>query len=384
MFPIIKSEWDFALWAMLFGMAAFAYWCEKFRWGRNISAVVIVISLSIILTNLKIIPSTADVYDGAWDFLVPIVIPLLLFRANLKKVAKESGATLIAFLLGAIGVVLGTWVGISVLDLGNNESELAGIFTATYIGGGVNFAATVKATNFQQGDILAASVAADNVATNIYVVLLIMLPAVTWIHRCFKTEQIDNAFVLEGGHEESADDHNSGKINLFGLCLALTTAFTIAALGEGAAYLTDSETYSILYISFFTLLVSTLMPNLVKKFSGDEFAGQIAILLFLGALAASADIWVMLENAPILFVFAWIIIGVHLIFIFVAGWIFKLDLGEVIIGSIACIGGPTVAGPLARAKGWNSLALPGILVGTLGYAIGTFIGFGFFEFLSRG
>ena len=124
------------------------------------------------------------------------------------------------------------------------------------------------------------------------------------------------------------------------------------------------------------------MPNLVKKFSGDEFAGQIAILIFLGALAASADIWIMMENAPILFAFVWIIIGVHLLFVFTVGRLFNLDLAEIVIGSIACIGGAATAGPLARAKGWNDLVVPGILVGTLGYSIGTFLGFGFFEYLS--
>ena len=36
--------------------------------------------------------------------------------------------------------------------------------------------------------------------------------------------------------------------------------------------------------------------------------------------------------------------------------------------------GATTAPALAATRGWNSLVTPGVLVGVLGYALGTFIG----------
>ena len=38
------------------------------------------------------------------------------------------------------------------------------------------------------------------------------------------------------------------------------------------------------------------------------------------------------------------------------------------------VGGPTTAAAMAVARRWNTLIIPAILCGTLGYAIATFIG----------
>jgi uncharacterized membrane protein len=65
---------------------------------------------------------------------------------------------------------------------------------------------------------------------------------------------------------------------------------------------------------------------------------------------------------------------VHLIFLLLAGYIFKLDLAELVIASNANMGGPTTAAAMAVARKWKTLVIPAILCGTLGYAIATFIG----------
>ncbi|MBC8004265.1 MAG: DUF819 family protein, partial [Verrucomicrobia bacterium] len=54
--------------------------------------------------------------------------------------------------------------------------------------------------------------------------------------------------------------------------------------------------------------------------------------------------------------------------------LFKFDVYEVIISSSANIMGPSVAAPMAASLGQKKLITPAILVGILGYVIGTFIG----------
>jgi uncharacterized membrane protein len=65
---------------------------------------------------------------------------------------------------------------------------------------------------------------------------------------------------------------------------------------------------------------------------------------------------------------------VNMLFCFVFGKVFKFDLEDCILASNACIGGPTTAAAMAISKGWIKLVGPIMLVGTLGYVIGTYFG----------
>lgn len=58
-------------------------------WGRKYSGVMLLMTAAIVLANLKIIRTAAPVYDVVWDYLAPIAIPLLLFRADLKRVDRK-------------------------------------------------------------------------------------------------------------------------------------------------------------------------------------------------------------------------------------------------------------------------------------------------------
>jgi uncharacterized membrane protein len=69
-----------------------------------------------------------------------------------------------------------------------------------------------------------------------------------------------------------------------------------------------------------------------------------------------------------------IIMFFHFIFLISLARLFKLDVYEVIISSAANIMGPSVAAPMAASLGQKKLITPGILVGILGYVIGTFLG----------
>jgi len=119
----------------------------------------------------------------------------------------------------------------------------------------------------------------------------------------------------------------------------------------------------------------------VEKLSGYREAGNVMMFIFLASVGASADVWQLIETAPILFVFATVIVTVHLLLLFGIGMLLKLDLAELAMASAVCIGGPSSAPALASALGWRDLLIPGILAGSLGYAIGSFIGVTLVEFL---
>ena len=107
---------------------------------------------------------------------------------------------------------------------------------------------------------------------------------------------------------------------------------------------------------------------------GAEELGTWLIYLFYFVIGVPASIVLIIKKAPILLVLCMLIVVVNMLFSFVFGKLLKFDLEEIILASNANIGGPTTAAGMAISQGWTKLVGPCILVGTLGYAIGTWLG----------
>jgi uncharacterized membrane protein len=76
------------------------------------------------------------------------------------------------------------------------------------------------------------------------------------------------------------------------------------------------------------------------------------------------------------FYFTLVVVGIHGLVVFGIGRLLRLDLGSLSVASQAAVGGPSSALAVAVSREWKGLVLPGIIVGLLGYALGTYLGFG--------
>ena len=181
--------------------------------------------------------------------------------------------------------------------------------------------------------------------------------------------------------ESQARLHRIANLNIAGLLAALALAFMLAAIGKALAELVGKPQFAILVTTALTLLLATFLPRQVRKLSGHGEAGNVMMFIFLASVGATADIWELIAIGPVLFIFASVIIVAHLIILFGAGKVLKLDLAELAMASAVCIGGPSSAAALASAKGWRDLLIPGVLAGSFGYAVGSLIGVGVVEWL---
>ncbi len=371
--PLISTEQTWALWAVLLIVAAFGLWAERTKIGSRLSAAVIAILGTFVLSNLSIIPASAPVYDSVWSYLVPLAIPLLLFKADLKRILREAGPTLIAFGFGAIGTVIGTIVAYQVIPLGEHGWQLAAIFCSTYIGGSMNFVAAAEAVQLKNSDMLAAGVAADNLIMTVYFLLLFAIPSIRWFLKRFRHEPEQ----LAGEAVSAAAAANPGReIDVLSMAKALAIGLTICAVGFALSDLTGIRGSGILIITALMVFLATLFPKFFGAIPGADQLGVLLMQIFFAAIGASANIFVVLKVGAVLFVFAALILLVHLVFLLSAGKLLKLDLAEMVIASNANMGGPTTAAAMAVARKWDALVIPAILCGTLGYAVATFIGVG--------
>jgi len=310
---------------------------------------------------------------------VPVLIPLFLLKADLKKIFFETGRMTLAFGLAALATVIGAIVAFGVLDFGADERGIAGVFTATYIGGSVNFAALLDITGLRENaDFVSAATAVDNLASGLFLAALALLPGWRWLANRFPARDHTKG-------EVEADE--GGKATAATLTITIAFALTIVALGDALTGLLGSLLNSMgvedaarqagnwryALITILTLIPATLMPKTMARLHGGYELGIGLAFVFFAAIAAGADIPSLLQTAPLLMALVLILLLVHGIVLFGLGSLLRLSLPELIIASNAAILGATTAPALAAAKGWKDLVTPGVLVGVFGYALGTII-----------
>lgn len=393
---IVQSDDTWMLWGILAVWASISIFLEqKYKWASVLSGAVIALLGALILSNLNIIPTESPVYDAVWTYLVPLAIPLLLFNINMRELFQESKKLILTFLICATGTVIGSSIGFFLLkDHIPELAKLSAAIAASYVGGGVNFAA-VTARFEPSSEMVSATVVADNMVMAAMFALFMLIPSLWFFKKRFNTPHIDE---LERGRvnkgETLASEYwHRKEISLKDVAASVGTSFFLVVLSFKLAEFfdrvspSDENTSGIvvflngmlgekyLLLSTLTFLFIYLFPNYFNKIKGGQELGTYLIYIFFVVIGAPASIPLIIEKAPLLILFVSIVglfnLGTGLLF----GKLFKLDLEHIVLASNATVGGPTTASAMAIAKGWRNLVGPILVVGTLGYIIGNYIGF---------
>ena len=128
------------------------------------------------------------------------------------------------------------------------------------------------------------------------------------------------------------------------------------------------------WITTFSVIVATFFSKPVEKMHGSQEIGTYLIYLFLFVIGVPANIYTVLVEAPLFLVLTFIMVVINMLFCFLGAKLLRFDLEDAIIASNANIGGPTTAAGMAISQGWAKLVGPAMLVGTLGYVLGTYAG----------
>jgi len=392
--PLIGAENIWVLWAVCAVCAAAAIYLEqRYAWAAKMTGCVIALVLAIILSNFGIIPMDAPVWDAVWGYVVPLSIPLLLLQCDMRKIGKESGRILIIFLIGSFGTACGALLGYAALNKFIPElSGLAGVFTGSYIGGTVNFAALSAAFDVS-GEMISAATVADNLLMVLYFFALIAMPSISFFRRHYPHPYVDEVEAAgvstEQGKTQAAAFWGKKEISLKDIALAAGTGFTIVALSNvistalagvipaSNAFLQILNTLfgnMYLWITTIAMCCATFAPKFFGEIKGSQELGTYLIYLFFFVIGVPASVPMIIMNSPMLLVFAAIIVITNMAFSLIAGKLLKFNLEDIILASNANIGGPTTAVAMAVSKGWTKLVGPILLIGTLGYVLGTYFG----------
>lgn len=359
---------------ILTGLAAFGFWVETTAIGRKASGVLIILCLGVLLSNIQIIPHSADAYGVVGSMLVPLAIPMLLFRADLKQVFAEVGPMLKAFIASALVIAVSIIVLTLAFDFGKYESKVAGTLAGSYIGGSLNFVATAQAVQLDDPNHYVAALTADTIGAVLFLILLMVMPALAFVRRLMPSRYYSEAGAnlgAEAGHQETTA---AKPFDIAGLAAAMATSFIICALADLISAKLGQESYSILIITILALLVANFMKPLVKRFNSEFEVGTFFMYMFFVTIGAGADVATIAGVALPYVVLICLAVAMFFVLILVVGRVLRLDLAELMVAANACILGPATAAALAAGQGWKDLVTPGMLTGILGYSVGTFIG----------
>lgn len=391
----ISAESTWILWAVLASCAALAIFLEqKYSWASKVTGCILALTFTLILSNLKIIPTEAPVYDAVWSYVVPLAVPMLLFNADIKKIGRDSGRVLIIYLFSGIGTVLGGFVAYFALKNAIPAlNDIVPMFVGTYTGGSVNFVAMSQQYKVP-GATVSAALVADNLLMALYFFTLMALPTMAVIKKHYKMPLV-NALEQQSESDMEANKTMAAKywgakeISLKDIAFTVALSFVIVAVsdklatvfgdlfkGEGAvsAILGGLLGNKYLLMTTITMIIASAFPKQISSIRGSQEIGTFLIYLFFAVIGAPASIGLILRESPLLLLFALIVVLINLIVSLIFGKLFKFNIEEIIIASNANVGGPTTAAAMAVSKGWTELIVPALLVGTLGYVIGNYYG----------
>ncbi|DBB01832.1 TPA: hypothetical protein ACH3X1_000442 [Trebouxia sp. C0004] len=365
---LIQEGWP--LWAALSACAAGGQVLEqRTSFGSAVSAPLLSLLLALALSAGGILPVTSPAYDVIWTYIMPLGAALYLLESDLRQLLSAASSTFGAFVIGAVGSVLGTIVAWLVLGtrLGPDGYKVASALCASYIGGSVNFAAVSQSLGLAPGPLLAASMAADNIAMAAYLTAIMVIPAKNMIdsahsppivaaaaaaggvksameasshqHHAQAACDIDMGDMVNGATSADAAVHTvSASVSKTAIAasptvesIALALAFGVAAcaFGEGLAGAVGLSSINLAAMAVVASLLASMGTSInaragapsASPFTGSEALGGALMLLFFATIGAGAGSLSALWSTGWLTAFIAIQLSVHLAVIIFGGYV---------------------------------------------------------------
>jgi len=339
------------------------------------------------LSNSGVIPLESDLYDFVKDWLLPASLILFTMSVDIPAVMRLGPKQLTLFLAGTATIVVGGPLAYLVLGglVPSSEGDqvwrgLAAL-SGSWIGGAANFVAvgeSVKASSEIMGKIIVVDVA----LANIWMAILLFFAAREegldrWIGA-------DRASLEELRRKSEAFQAQVARLpSLSDFFLIFFLAFGGTAISSAAAgycaHLTNEhapQLSSILGEFAWKVLIATAVgvgisytPMRKLEGAGASKIGSVFLYLLVTTIGAKAQFAAVFE-VPSLLAIAGVWITIHAVVLLLLRWLLRAPIFCMAVGSQANIGGAASA-PLVAAAFHPALAPVGVLLGVLGYALGT-------------
>lgn len=358
------------------------------RWKvfQKIGTVVLAYAVGIIAAlcgamsfeDVEVAASFSKMQSMLMNVAVPLAIPLMLFNCDFKLWTKALPKTVWALVGGIVAIVVSVVSGYFIFRNHVPEpAKVSGMMTGIYTGGTMNFNALGASLGVNKS-IMAIVLAFQMVITTPYIFFLLgggfkifrkLLPYKDITHRGRKDEDSVETTDVENYRGMFA------KKNFFGMLKGLGLSVIFLAIGGGLALLiTGTLNELIVILTITTLAIIASFFKKVRALPKTFELGMFLILIFSVVVASMFDINSV--NGGSLYVGGFVlwIMGIsvllHLLFCRIA----KVSGDLYCVSQVALLCSPPFVPPIAGAMKNKKVLISGIVIGLVGYAVGTYLG----------
>lgn len=266
---------------------------QRFKVFKTLGPALTVIVMGIVMSNLRIVPTSSPTYDAISSYCVPLSVSICLLSLDLKQMRKLSKEPIIALASAIFSVCVAALVfGILFANKIDEGWKVAGMFVGTYTGGSSNLTAIAVGLDASKNTIASAN-AADYVVGIPTLILMFATPALykssKWLKKLWPYDMSESELLGDGNHEELMAS-KEWSIQEIAWLLAIgfgtvwaATSISSMVFGEGFR-----SAGRILLITTFSIILAQVPA--VRKLRGNFDLGLFIAVLFLVTIGFAVDL----------------------------------------------------------------------------------------------
>ena len=362
--------------AVLAALTWFGFLVDTSRLGKVLPGVACILLAGVLLSNLHITPFSSGVADFVGQYVVAAAIPLLMIKADLKKIFLESGRVMVGFAAACVGIVSGALLAYLLMHPWHVTAKVTGMMAGAFVGGTISMLAVANAVQMSPGE-LSMSMGASMIPSVLGLMALVSLPNLGLVKRHFpapaeeRTEEGAAQLAAASAVPPFRLTHITGALALsFGICAAAKAVETLVLKATGH----DQGQYHILYVTTVTIIVANLFPARLRALRGEFELGMIFMYMFFAIIGMGTNVTAFLDGAVSTFFYVLLLLGIGIVVALFLARLLKLDMAEAITGLGAAIVGPAATVAVVAGRGWHSMISPAVMTGIFCHIAGNFIG----------
>ena len=361
---------------------------KRYKIARQVGTVIIAYAIGVVLALFGLIPvgegieaeSMKSIQSWIQNLTVPIAIPLMLFNCDFKLWTKSLPKTIAALIGGVISILVAVisaffifrYSGINELD------KIAAMMTSIYTGGTMNFYALGAALNVNPTTI--ALTYTFEMLVTFPLIMFLVAGGYRFFRKLLPFE--DKSTTLE--NTELSEIETNGIENYGGMTnqkvfprmmLGLLVSIVFLGFGAGLSILMLGKLNELVIIlTITTLAIAASFFKKIRQLPKTFELGMFFILMFSVVVASQFDIYSINMSAVNIGLFVLYVMFVSVIIHIIFSRITKVPGDLFTVAHVGLLCSSPFIPPIVGAMKNKKVLISGIVIGLVGYAVGTYLG----------